>query len=126
MLERNQIYKCTECGSIIEILHGGAGDLKCCGKPMISIKENTVDASVEKHVPVIEKIAGGFKVTVGSVIHPMVDNHYIEWIELLANGRSYKKFFKPGDEPIATFLVEASEVTAREYCNLHGLWTAKV
>ena len=92
---------------------------------MALLTENTVDAAKEKHVPVIEKIAGGYKVTIGSVAHPMEEKHYIEWIELVADGKSYRQFLKPGDAPEATFLVTASNVTARELCNLHGLWSAK-
>ena len=84
--------------------------------------ENTVDAALEKHVPVVEKIEGGYKVTVGSVAHPMQDDHYIEWIELVAGDIAYRQFLNPGDTPEATFMIEADQVTAREYCNLHGLW----
>jgi superoxide reductase len=86
------------------------------------LAENTVDAAVEKHVPVIEKTTDGVKVTVGSVAHPMEADHYIEWIEVVADGKSYTAFLKPGDEPSATFCIEADEITAREYCNLHGHW----
>jgi superoxide reductase len=85
-------------------------------------KENTVDAAREKHVPVVEKTAEGYKVKVGDVPHPMEEKHYIEWIELLAGEKSYVQFLKPGDAPEATFKVDADQVTARAYCNLHGLW----
>ena len=122
MTELNQIYKCAKCGNIVEVLHTGAGELVCCGEPMALQKENTVDASPEKHVPVIEKTEKGFKVKVGSVPHPMEETHYIEWIEILADGKAYRKFLKPGDTPEAEFCVEAENVVAREYCNLHGLW----
>ncbi|MHC4989015.1 MAG: desulfoferrodoxin, partial [Planctomycetota bacterium] len=105
-------------------LHGGDGELVCCGEPMVKLAENTTDAAKEKHVPVIEKIDGGYKVTVGSVLHPMADDHYIEWIELLADGKAYRQFLSPGGEPVATFFVEAASVSAREYCNKHGLWKA--
>ena len=98
--------------------------LSCCGEPMKLYKENTVDAAKEKHVPVIEKTAEGFKVKVGSVTHPMEEKHYIEWIELIADGVAYRKFLKPGDAPEAEFCINAKEITAREYCNLHGLWKA--
>ncbi|GAB6886945.1 desulfoferrodoxin [Desulfothermus okinawensis JCM 13304] len=125
MAERYQIYKCDVCGNIVAVLHGGAGQLVCCNQPMNLLKEGAVDAALEKHVPVIEKIDGGYKVKVGSVAHPMEEKHYIEWIELQANGTSYYKFLKPGDAPEAVFLIEADKVVAREYCNLHGLWKAE-
>jgi superoxide reductase len=124
MAERLQVYKCAVCGNIIEVLHGAAGELSCCGQAMKLLKENTTDAAVEKHVPVITKSGEGWMVTVGSVEHPMVDTHFIEWIELIADGISYIAFLKPGDKPQAFFPVTASKVVAREYCNLHGLWKA--
>ena len=123
MPEKMEIYKCEACGNIVELLHGGDGELVCCGEPMKRFKENTVDAAKEKHVPVIEKIAGGFKVKVGSVAHPMEEKHYIEWIEACtADGRAYRQFLRPGMPPEATFMIEGEMITAREYCNLHGLW----
>jgi len=122
MTKRSQIYKCEICGNIVEVLHEGAGELVCCGKPMKLIVENTTDAAREKHVPVIEKTADGYKVSVGSVLHPMIDVHYIEWIELDADGQVFRKYLKPGDTPVAIFNVSAENVTAREYCNIHGLW----
>lgn len=124
MTKRLEIYKCEVCGNIVEMLHQGAGELVCCGQPMKLFKENTVDAAREKHVPVVEKTDTGFKVKVGSVAHPMVEEHHIEWIELIADGKAYREFLKPGDAPEATFCIDADEVTAREYCNLHGLWKA--
>ncbi len=124
MAERLEVYKCEACGNIVEVLHGGAGELVCCGAPMKLMVENTVDASKEKHVPVIEKIAGGVKVLVGGVPHPMETKHWIEWVEIIADGKAYRQFLNPGDAPVATFKVEAKEITAREYCNLHGLWKA--
>lgn len=117
----NEVYKCNVCGNIVEVVHVGGGELVCCGQPMILQKENTVDAAVEKHVPVVEKIEGGVKVKVGEVEHPMTEEHYIEWIEVMANGKSCKKFLKPGDKPEAEFMTEG-EAGARAYCNLHGLW----
>jgi len=122
MTERLQIYKCEVCGNIVEVLHVGDGQLVCCNQPMKLYRENTVDAAKEKHVPVIEKTEGGFKVRVGSVPHPMEVKHYIEWIELIADGKAYRQFLKPGEAPEATFTLKAEKVTAREYCNLHGLW----
>ncbi|HPA44767.1 MAG TPA: desulfoferrodoxin [bacterium] len=124
MTKRLQIYKCGVCGNIVEVLHEGAGQLVCCGQPMKLFEENTVDAAKEKHVPVVEKIDGGFKVKVGSVTHPMEEKHYIEWIEIIADGKSYKQFLKPGEAPEAVFMIDAAEIIAREYCNLHGLWKA--
>ena len=122
MAEKAVIYKCELCGNIVEVLHAGDGELVCCGVPMKAVAENTVDASKEKHVPVIEKTADGYTVSVGSIAHPMEEKHWIEWIELIGDGVSYRKFLKPGDAPTARFQVSAVEVTAREYCNLHGLW----
>jgi superoxide reductase len=122
MAERFNIYKCEVCGNIVEVLHSGKGELVCCGQPMRQVRENTVDASKEKHVPMIEKVAGGYKVKVGSVAHPMEEKHYIEWIELIADGKVYRQFLNPGNPPEALFTLEAGQVTAREYCTLHGLW----
>ncbi len=119
-----EVYKCDACGNIIEVLHEGAGELVCCGQPMKLFTENTVDAAKEKHVPVIEKTADGFKVKVGDVAHPMEEKHYIEWIEVIADGRVYREFLKPGQAPEAEFCVKAEKITAREYCNIHGLWKA--
>ncbi len=124
MAEKLQIYKCQKCGNIVEVLHGGAGTLVCCGEDMTLYKANTVDAAREKHVPVIEKTATGVKVKVGSVPHPMEEKHYIEWIELIADGRAYRQFLNPGDAPEADFAIQADNVTARAYCNIHGLWKA--
>ena len=122
MTKRQQVYKCEKCGNIVEVLHTGAGTLVCCNQPMTLLEENTTDAAQEKHVPVIEKIDGGYKVKVGSVAHPMEEKHYIEWVELIANNEVYRRFLKPGEAPEATFRVAAEKVSAREYCNLHGLW----
>ena len=120
-----EVYKCELCGNIVEVVFAGGGDLSCCGQEMKLLSENTVDAAKEKHVPVIAKVDGGYKVTVGSVAHPMEEKHYIEWIELIADGKAYRQFLKPGEVAEAVFLVKASSVTARELCNLHGLWSAK-
>ncbi len=122
MTEKRQIYKCSICGNIVEVLHAGAGQLVCCGKPMELQHEKTDDTGQEKHVPVIEKTETGIKVKVGSVPHPMEDNHYIEWIEIAANGALHRKFMKPGSSPEAVFEIKAEKTEARIYCNLHGLW----
>ena len=124
MTKRLEIYKCAQCGNAVEVLHGGSGGLFCCGKPMELVVENTVDAAKEKHVPVIEKTADGYKVMVGAAVHPMEEAHYIEWIELIADDIAYRKFLKPGDKPEAVFNISAAHVSARESCNLHGLWKA--
>jgi superoxide reductase len=120
-----EVYKCKLCGNIVEIVHAGDGVLICCGEEMALLTENTVDAAREKHVPVIAKVAGGYKVTIGSVAHPMEEKHYIEWIELIADGKAYRQFLKPGETAETVFNVTASSVTARELCNLHGVWSAK-
>ncbi len=122
MTERLQVYKCEVCGNIIEVLHAGGGELVCCGQPMKLLQENTTDAAQEKHVPVVEKTSDGFKVTVGSVAHPMEEKHYIEWIELIVGDKAYRQFLNPGDAPEATFQVQGDKASAREFCNLHGLW----
>jgi superoxide reductase len=122
--EKNEIYKCPVCGNIVEVLHVGGGELVCCGRPMELQIANTIDASLEKHVPVIEKIEKGFLVKIGSVPHPMTEEHHIEWIEILIDGNVYRKFLEPGMEPQAEFCVSGEKVSAREYCNLHGLWQA--
>jgi superoxide reductase len=110
------------CGNIVEVLHGGAGELVCCGKPMEKLVEKTADEGREKHVPVIEKVDGNVKVKVGSVPHPMEEKHYIEWVEILADSKVYRQFLNPGDAPEVEFSVEADVVTAREHCSIHGLW----
>ncbi|MCX5798532.1 MAG: desulfoferrodoxin [Proteobacteria bacterium] len=122
MAERLQVFKCEICGNIVEVLHGGKGELVCCNKPMVLLKENTVDASLEKHVPVIEKTPDGVKVKVGSVPHPMEEKHYIEWVEVIADGKIYLQFLSPGASPEAFFTVKGENITAREYCTIHGLW----
>ena len=122
MTKNLQIYKCEVCGNIVEVVHGSIGELVCCNQPMNLLVENTTDAATEKHVPVIEKTEHGIKVTVGSVLHPSEEKHYIEWIEVIADGKAYRKFLKPGDKPEAIFCIDATVITAREYCNLHGLW----
>jgi superoxide reductase len=126
MAERLEVYKCELCGNIVEVLDGGDGELICCGEAMKLFVENTVDASKEKHVPVIERVADGIKIRIGSVPHPMEAKHYIQWIEIIADGKAYRQFLKPGDAPEASFPIQAAQLTAREYCNLHGLWGARL
>ncbi len=119
---REEVYRCSVCGNIVKVLHVGGGALVCCSQPMELLKEKTEGQGKEKHVPVIERTERGVRVKVGSVQHPMEESHYIEWIELIADGRSYFKFLKPGESPEAEFEVQAGSIEAREYCNLHGLW----
>ena len=124
--EKLEVYKCSVCGNMVEVVHVGGGELVCCGKPMILQVANTVDASKEKHVPVIEINDKGILVKIGSVPHPMEDKHYIEWIEVVADGNAERVFLKPGDKPEAQFCCKPKKLTAREYCNLHGLWQSAV
>ncbi len=123
MTARLEVYKCDMCGNIVEVLHAGKGELVCCGQPMKLLAENTVDAAVEKHVPVVEKTGEGVLVKVGSAAHPMEEKHYIEWIEVIAAGKVCRRFLNPGEAPEALFKgVDGDDITAREYCNLHGHW----
>ncbi len=124
MAKKLEVYKCGVCGNIVEVLHAGKGNLVCCGKPMSLLVENTVDAAKEKHVPVIETVEGGVKVKVGEVPHPMEEKHWIQWVEIIADGKTYRQYLNPGETPEATFNVTADQITAREYCNIHGLWKA--
>ena len=125
MPKRLEVYKCQICGNIVEVVHSGAGALICCGKNMDRITENTTDAATEKHVPVIELADTSVTVKVGDVAHPMEDAHYIEWIEILVEDKIYRQYLQAGQPAQATFNLSATTVTARAYCNLHGLWTAK-
>ncbi|TET28372.1 desulfoferrodoxin [Candidatus Aerophobetes bacterium] len=122
MTKLKQIYKCNVCGNIVEVLHTGAGELVCCGETMQLMEQKKEEVGQEKHLPVIEKMADKVRVKVGSIPHPMEEKHYIEWIEVMANGKSYREFLNPGGPPEATFEIKAEKITAREYCNLHGLW----
>ncbi len=122
MAKRLEVYICEICGNIVEVLHGGKGQLICCGQPMELCEENTVDAAKEKHVPVTERSGEGVKVAVGSVPHPMEEKHFIEWIEVIDGDSVHRRFLKPGERPEAAFSGVGREPTAREYCNLHGLW----
>ena len=122
MAKKNEIYRCELCGNMVEMVHVGGGELVCCGQPMTLLAENSVDAAKEKHVPVIEKVAGGVKVKVGAVAHPMTEAHFIEFIELIAGAAVYRQDLKPGAAPEAFFAVQADNLSARAYCNLHGLW----
>ncbi len=125
MIEMKQVYRCPICGNIVEVLFAGGGTLVCCGKPMELLEANTSDGATEKHVPVIEKVDGGYKVTVGSVAHPMLEEHYIQWIDLVTETSVYRHWLKSGEAPVAVFMTDETPVYAREYCNLHGLWKAE-
>lgn len=123
----NQIYKCSICGNITEVLHTGIGELVCCGRPMELLVEKNSDEGNEKHVPVIEKTENGLVVKVGSAPHPMEENHFIEWIEInTTDGKSGKKFLKPGEKPQAIFQTKSKIKSARAYCNIHGLWRSSL
>ena len=123
MTNLREIYKCNVCGNIVEVLNAGIGELVCCGQPMELQKEKTEDAATEKHVPYVEKTNNGVLVKVGqNQDHPMVDEHYVQWIQVITDGASYRKFLKPGEKPQAEFEIKADKIEAREYCNIHGLW----
>ncbi|MFH2037389.1 MAG: desulfoferrodoxin [Candidatus Zixiibacteriota bacterium] len=124
MTEKLQVYKCEVCGNMVEMVRAGAGTLVCCNQNMHLLKEGEIDAATEKHVPVVKKADGGYKVKVGSVLHPMEEKHLIEWIEIIVDGKAYRQFLKPGDAPEAFFAVKGDNVIVREFCNLHGLWKA--
>jgi superoxide reductase len=124
MTQLKEIYKCEVCGNIVEVVHGAGGILTCCGKPMKHLVENSEEAAKEKHIPVIEQVQGGVLVKVGSVEHPMLDVHYIEWIEVQTENKVYRKFLNPGEKPEALFKIEEVIIAVREYCNVHGLWKA--
>jgi len=125
MTKINQIYRCNVCGNIVEVIHAGQGQLVCCGQPMELLIAKTKDVGFEKHVPIITKKDTGVVVNVGSIPHPMEEKHYIELIEIIADGKVYKEFLKPGDKPTATFKINAKNIKARIYCNIHGLWQSE-
>jgi len=121
--EKNEVYSCSVCGNVVEVLHAGGGELICCGQPMEMLPEKSLsEEGKEKHVPVIEKMESGVKVKVGSVPHPMEQEHYIEWIEIIADGSVYRKYLNSGDNPEAEFAAKSENILARAYCNVHGLW----
>ena len=126
MADRLSVLKCERCDVLIEVLD--ESDCDCglaCGDDKVALLEaNTTDAAGEKHVPVIEKTDCGVKVKVGSVAHPMEEGHYIQWIQVISGDRACRVFLHPGDAPEAEFCADGDCVTAREYCNLHGLWEA--
>ncbi len=121
-METCDVYKCGVCGNVVEVVHQSTGQLHCCGRPMIKLAEKSNDVGNEKHVPVIEVNEDTIVVRVGSVPHPMEENHYIEFIEISVDGVVLRKHLKPGDEPKAVFKVKGNVDYARAYCNIHGLW----
>jgi len=125
MIQKKKIYRCNICGNIVELINEGGGKLVCCGQEMELLEEKTEDMGKEKHLPIIEKNQDKVVVKVGSVPHPMEEKHYIQWIELIADGFVLKKFLSPSDKPEAEFKVlSANNLGARIYCNIHGLWKA--
>ncbi len=129
MAAKYDVFKCEECGNIVSVLNFGGGALVCCGQDMVKMEEKTADSATEKHVPLIEKVEGGYNVTVGSTLHPMLENHWIQWIELVVDGKRMFKELQPGDDPVVQFCYRCGEsetVYAREYCNLHGLWRGEL
>ena len=134
MTKEKQIYKCSVCGNIVEVLHSGVGQLVCCDQEMELMSEKVEDEGTEKHLPVIEELPAnvcqgkdGFKIKIGEVEHPSMQEHYIEWIEInTEDGKSGKKFLKPGDAPIAEFYTRKVITSIRAYCNIHGLWEKNV
>lgn len=122
MANHLDIYKCATCGNIVEVLHAGPGAITCCGAVMPLQAENTVDASREKHLPLAERAGDSVVVRVGSIPHPMEEAHYIEWIEVIADGRVHRQQLQPGQAPAASFPMSSSRFTVRAYCNLHGQW----
>ena len=126
MNEEKQIYRCNICGNMIEVLHFGGGTLVCCNNEMQLLKEKTEGVGPEKHVPIIEQTENGIKVKIGEVPHPMEEDHCIEWVELITDNGVYRKVFKPGDTPDAEFKInieDLNQISAREYCSIHSLWS---
>lgn len=119
---------CKHCGNIVEMVKDTGVSVMCCGEKMTELKANTSDGATEKHVPVINVNGNKVEVIVGSTLHPMLDNHYIQWIYLKTDKGIQKKYLLPGTEPKAEFVIADNEVVveAYEYCNLHGLWCAQV
>jgi superoxide reductase len=122
MTEMREVYKCVLCGNVVEVIHSGAGELVCCNQPMVLFEEKGQDQGTEKHLPVLEKVDGGVKIKVGDIPHPMAEEHYIEWIEIITGSRIERKYLKAGDVPETFFQTEEDVIEVRSYCNLHGLW----
>jgi superoxide reductase len=122
--QQRQVYLCGVCGNMVEVLRAGVGTLVCCDQAMTLQKENTTDAAREKHVPIVERGGGQLRVSVGSIPHPMIEAHYIEWVEVASGANTLHKHLRPGEPPAATFPDPGGDVVVRAYCNLHGLWKA--
>jgi len=122
LTKNNQVYRCNVCGNIVEVVHSGRGELVCCGQPMELLEAKKKDEGLEKHLPVVERTREGVKVKIGSEEHPMEEKHYIEWIEVTTDDNVLRKFLAPKDKPEAIFNIEAKDIKARAYCNIHGLW----
>ncbi|MDD2555872.1 MAG: desulfoferrodoxin [Syntrophaceticus sp.] len=118
-------YRCETCGNMVELINKGGGELVCCGKPMTKLEANTTDASQEKHVPAVARQGGQLSVEVGSVIHPMTEKHYIEWIAVVTDNGIERVALSPGNEPKTVFCDKA-DADVYSYCNLHGLWKATI
>ena len=128
MAKRGNIYKCEICGHVIQVHHEGSGTLVCCNQPMIFLEEKIEDEGLEKHVPVIEQRDDIVMVSVGDVLHPMEESHYIEFIELIVDDERYIQYLKPNQDPIVAFKLPSlnyQKIEAREYCNIHGLWSSE-
>jgi len=127
MAKKGKIYRCEICGNIVEVLEEAPGTLVCCGEDMTLLEEKQEDEGLEKHVPVIEVNGEEVVVKIGDVPHPMIEGHYIQFIELLVDEDRYVVFLKPDDRPVAKFSIKKKykNISAREYCNLHGLWQSK-
>lgn len=111
---------------MVEAVRTGAGELVCCGEAMELVNENTQeDVATEKHIPVVEKDGNVLLITIGSVEHPMEEDHYIEWVEVISGPTVHRRYLKPGDEPKTKFICRQDNYTVRAYCNLHGLWSTK-
>jgi len=124
--KKKQIFRCPICGNIVEVVNVGGGTLVCCGQPMELLKEKSSDEGMEKHVPVVSIDGDKVLVKIGSVPHPMTEEHFIQWVECIVNGDSYFKKLHPNDVPEVEFEIEGdlSNITVRLYCNIHGLWKA--
>jgi len=122
-----RFFKCNHCGNIIGVIHNAGVPMMCCGEKMQELIPGTVDAAVEKHVPVVSIDGNIVTVKVGEVEHPMVEEHFIQWVYLQTNRGGQRKCLKPGTKPEVKFaLCDEEPVAVFEYCNLHGLWKAEI
>lgn len=126
MTNKNQIYKCDICGNVVEVTTSGKGTLVCCNQNMTLLESKSKEEGVEKHLPSILKTDTGIRVQIGDVEHPMIENHYIEWIECIVDGNTYRKYLNPGDQPVVEFNISGDNISVRAYCNIHGLWEINI